>query len=113
MAYPLQTPSQLPSHLRALRQARGWTQAELGTRLGLSQTRIARIEGAPLSVSVQQLLEVLSALGVRVVLEHVPAPLAMDKAATAARPSAPSPAPAPSSTRAAASQRKRQPEPNW
>jgi HTH-type transcriptional regulator / antitoxin HipB len=100
MAYPLQTPSQLPSHLRALRQARGWTQAELGTRLGLSQTRIARIEGAPLSVSVQQLLEVLAALGVRLALEPVAGPV------STASPAAPP-------KRGALARRKRQAEPNW
>ncbi len=103
MAYPLQTPSQLPSHLRALRRARGWTQAELGARLGLSQTRIARIEGAPLSVSVQQLLEVLAALGVRLALEPLSAPVAVTTSATTAQ----------SPTRGAKAQRKRQTEANW
>lgn len=69
MGYPLQTPSQLSSHLRALRQAKGLTQAALGKRLGLSQARIARIEGDPLSISVNQLLDVLTALGIRVTLD--------------------------------------------
>lgn len=69
MSYPIQVPSQLSSHLRALRKAKGLSQAELGRRLGLSQARVARIEGDPLSVSVEQLLRVCAALGVRVVLE--------------------------------------------
>lgn len=69
MAYHLQVPSQLSSHLRALRKAKGLSQAELGQRLGLSQTRVARIEGDPLSISVDQLLTVLAALGVRVTLD--------------------------------------------
>lgn len=69
MGYLLQTPSQLSSHLRALRQAKGLTQAALGKRLGLSQARIARIEGDPLSISVDQLLDVLTALGMRVTLD--------------------------------------------
>ncbi len=69
MGHTLQIPSQLSSHLRALRKAKGWTQAELGKQLGLSQTRVARIEGDPLSISVDRLLSVLAALGVSVTLE--------------------------------------------
>lgn len=62
MSFPIQTPSQLPAHLRALRTAKGWSQAQLGVKLGLSQARIARIEKDPLNVSVGQFLKVLSAL---------------------------------------------------
>jgi HTH-type transcriptional regulator / antitoxin HipB len=69
MGHTLQVPSQLSSHLRALRKAKGLSQAALGARLGLSQARIARIEGEPLSISVEQLLRVLAALGVGVTLE--------------------------------------------
>jgi HTH-type transcriptional regulator/antitoxin HipB len=65
MGYIIQVPGQLSSHLRALRKAQNLSQTELGTRLGLSQARIARIEGDPLSVSVEQLLRVLAALGAR------------------------------------------------
>jgi len=72
MSHIVQIPSQLSSHLRALRKARGISQAALGRRLGLSQTRVARIEGDPLSVSVEQLLRVLAALGVQVSLQSMP-----------------------------------------
>jgi len=72
MGHIVQIPSQLSSHLRALRKARGLSQAALGSRLGLSQTRVARIEGDPLSVSVEQLLRVLAALGVQVSLQSMP-----------------------------------------
>lgn len=71
MPYPIQTPSQLSSHLRALRIEQGLSQAGLGAMLGLSQTRIARIEAEPLSISTGQLLRVLSALGMRITLEPV------------------------------------------
>ena len=74
MGQRLQIPSQLSSHLRALRKAKGWSQAELGRRLGLSQARVARIEGEPLSISVEQLLRVLAALGVGVTLDPLLAP---------------------------------------
>ena len=73
MGYTLQVPSQLSSHLRALRKAKGLSQAELGKRLGLSQARMARIEGDPLSISVEQLLQVFVALGVQLILQPRPA----------------------------------------
>lgn len=62
MTFLIQTPSQLAAHLRALRTAKGWSQEQLGVKLGLSQTRIARIEKDPLNVSVAQILKVLNAL---------------------------------------------------
>jgi HTH-type transcriptional regulator/antitoxin HipB len=71
MDYTIQTPRQLATHLRAFRKARGLSQAELGVRLGVGQTRVARIEANPTAVSVEQLLEVLGALGVRLVLRDV------------------------------------------
>jgi HTH-type transcriptional regulator / antitoxin HipB len=74
MGHTLQVPSQLSSHLRALRKAKGLSQAALGARLGLSQARIARIEGEPLSISVEQLLRVLAALDVGVTLEPLQVP---------------------------------------
>ena len=63
MSYLLQTPEQLAVHLRALRLAQGWSQKQLAEKLGLSQSRIARIESDPLNISVEQMLKVLSALG--------------------------------------------------
>lgn len=68
MDYPVQTPLQLSTHLRALRKARGLSQADLGSKLGVGQTRIARIESNPTAISVEQLLKVLGALGVQLVL---------------------------------------------
>jgi len=68
MDYVIQTPGQLSSHLRALRRTRGLSQETLGAALSVGQTRVARIEGNPMSVSVEQLLEVLGALGVQLIL---------------------------------------------
>ena len=67
----LQTPAQLSNHLRSLRKARGLTQAALGELAGLDQTRIAKIERNPRRVSVGQLMQLLSVLHVRVLLEPV------------------------------------------
>ena len=68
MDFSIQSPGQLSAHLRALRKARGLSQAQLGAVLGVGQTRIARIEGDPAAVSVEQFLGLLGALGVQVVL---------------------------------------------
>jgi HTH-type transcriptional regulator/antitoxin HipB len=68
MDYPIQTSKQLSAHLRSLRKARSLTQAQLGVRVGLDQTRIAKIERDPSLVSVGQLLQILAILGTRMVL---------------------------------------------
>jgi len=68
MHYLLQTPTQLAKHLPSFRNARHLTQAQLGTLVGLHQTRIAKIEANPQRVSVGQLFKILSALGVQVQL---------------------------------------------
>jgi HTH-type transcriptional regulator / antitoxin HipB len=69
MKYPILTPTQLSAHLRSLRKVRNLTQAELGNRLGLSQTRIGTIERNPADVSVGQIMTILALLGGRLVLE--------------------------------------------
>jgi HTH-type transcriptional regulator/antitoxin HipB len=58
----IRTGGQLGPALRALRLARGWSQGELGRRVGLSQERISTIERHPERITVGQLLTVLMAL---------------------------------------------------
>ena len=48
MGYILQIPAQLTSHLRALRKAKGLSQAQLGQRLGLSQAEFSNRIDVPL-----------------------------------------------------------------
>jgi HTH-type transcriptional regulator / antitoxin HipB len=72
MNYLIQSPSQLASHLRSLRKIHHLTQAQLGTLVGLDQTRIAKIEKDPRRISTGQLLKILSALGMQVVLQSKP-----------------------------------------
>lgn len=55
--------------MRALREARGWSQAALGERLGLSQERVSAIERRPERITVQQLLTVLMALDTELVVQ--------------------------------------------
>ncbi len=82
MDYAIQTPLQLSSHLRALRKARGLSQAALGNMLGVGQTRVARIEGEPTAISVEQLIDVLAALNVRLVLRDTSATASTDATRT-------------------------------
>ena len=69
MHFVLQTPAQLPSQLRSLRKARGLSQADLGRLLGLSQSRVARIESGAAQVSVQTLMAVLAQLDARLAID--------------------------------------------
>lgn len=68
MNFPVHFSSQLREHLKALRKARGLTQAALGQLLGVGQARIAEIESNPGVVSVEQLMKLLSALRASMVL---------------------------------------------
>jgi len=73
MHYPLESSQQLSTLLRALRQSRQLTQAELGERLGVNQKRIARIEAAPGVTSFDQISRLVALMGHRLVLEELPA----------------------------------------
>jgi HTH-type transcriptional regulator/antitoxin HipB len=73
MDYRIQSPTQLSAHLRSLRKAKGLSQQQLGELLGVGQSRIARIENQPGSVSVDQFLAVLAALRMQVLLRPLDA----------------------------------------
>ncbi|MBI3629943.1 MAG: XRE family transcriptional regulator [Candidatus Rokubacteria bacterium] len=72
----------LAASLRARRQHRGLTQAELARLLKSSQSRIAKMEAAEPSVSLDLLIRSLLALGAsnrelsRIISTHSPAPAA-------------------------------------
>lgn len=72
MQYPIETSQQLSTLLRALRQSRQLTQAELGEQLGVNQKRIARIEAAPGVTSFDQISRLVALMGHRLVLEELP-----------------------------------------
>ena len=76
MSQTIRTSGQLGPALRALREARGWSQAAMGERLGLSQERISAIERRPERITVQQLINVLMALDAEFVVHPRPAPTA-------------------------------------
>ena len=62
MKTTIATTGQLGPLLKRLRRDKGLSQQELGTRIGLSQERISRIESRPESVTLDQLLTVMMAL---------------------------------------------------
>ncbi|MGE0383530.1 MAG: helix-turn-helix domain-containing protein [Gammaproteobacteria bacterium] len=68
MDYPIRFPDQFRQQLRALRKAKGLTQAQLGKLLGVGQVRIAEIEKDPSAVSVSQLFKLLTALDAHLLL---------------------------------------------
>lgn len=75
--FPVRFPDQLRQHLKALRKRHGLTQAQLGAVIGVSQARIAEIEAHPGLVNFEQLMKLLSVLGVSLTLhEDLAAPAA-------------------------------------
>jgi HTH-type transcriptional regulator/antitoxin HipB len=71
---PIRLSSQLRQHLRALRESRGLTQAQLGRLLGVKQARVAEIESNPGAVSVDQLIRVFAVLGSTLYLSNAGVP---------------------------------------
>jgi HTH-type transcriptional regulator/antitoxin HipB len=63
MSFPARTSHELGVILKRLRSESNLSQDELGKRVGLSQARISVIEKNPSRVSVDQLLNVMMALG--------------------------------------------------
>ncbi len=68
MNYPIDTPAQAGAVLKALRSAKGLSQAQLGELMGVNQKRIARIEAAPGRTSVAQVAKLVALLGGRLVI---------------------------------------------
>lgn len=84
MDYPINFADQLAQHLKAFRQDRGLTQAQLALQLGVAQSRIADIETNPGKVSLENLFKVLTALDVRVVLREGSANFSAEPASSSA-----------------------------
>lgn len=64
-SHPISTAAQLGAVLQSARKSRKLTQTQLGTRLGLSQTRMSELELAPGTLSVEQLLKLCANLGLQ------------------------------------------------
>jgi HTH-type transcriptional regulator/antitoxin HipB len=74
MDYPVRTPEQLELLFKAFRKSRGLSQQELAQRIGVTQQALSLLEGAPQRASVERLIEVLSVLGVEVILRENESP---------------------------------------
>jgi len=68
MDYPLKTTEQLRQQIRSLRKKHRLTQARLGALIGVTQARVVEIEANPGAVSLQQIMQVLNALGAGLVI---------------------------------------------
>jgi HTH-type transcriptional regulator / antitoxin HipB len=68
MDYPVKTSEQLRQQLRSLRKRSKLTQTDLGALIGVTQARVVEIEANPTAVSLQQIMQVLSALGASLVM---------------------------------------------
>ena len=90
MDYPILSAGQLSAQLRALRKARHMTQGQLGAALGVGFTRVTRIEHDPTVISVEQLFDVLGALGVQMVLRPTGAGASGGRPSGGVRPALPS-----------------------
>ena len=82
MDYPLKTTEQLREQLRSVRKQRGVTQAQLGVLIGVTQARVVEIEAHPGTVSLQQIMQVLHALGAGFVVRDAEAAAAPAAAKT-------------------------------
>lgn len=69
MKIKVTSPLQLATHFKSLRRAKGWSQEELGRRLGITQSRVAQIESNPAAISVDKLIQIIHLLDAGLFLE--------------------------------------------
>lgn len=69
MQHRILTADQLRLLLQAARKAGHFTQARLAAQMGLSQSRLSKIEQGPGSATVLQLLDLCSVLGIELVMQ--------------------------------------------
>lgn len=65
---PITHATQIGATLSARRKALGLSQAQVATRLALSQNRLSELESRPETLTVAQLLALLNALGLEMTL---------------------------------------------
>ncbi len=68
MDFIIRTSGQLGPVIRQFRKQKGWSQMELGRRIGLSQERISTIENHPERVTFDQLLTILMAVDAEIAI---------------------------------------------
>jgi HTH-type transcriptional regulator/antitoxin HipB len=73
MRHPILTATQVGRLLQSTRKTRALSQGTLASRIGLKQSRLSELELAPGDISVDQLLALLSNLGLEMVIQQKPA----------------------------------------
>lgn len=68
--FAVRTADQLPGLLQGFRKAAGLTQAQVATRLGVTQQTLSALERNASSVSAARLMKLLAILGVELVLRQ-------------------------------------------
>lgn len=68
--FTVRTAEQLPALLKAFRKQSGMTQSAIAKRLGVTQQSLSSVERNAAKVSADRLLEILSLLGVELVLRN-------------------------------------------
>lgn len=68
--FTVRTAEQLPALLKAFRNQSGMTQSAVAMRLGVTQQSLSSVERNAAKVSADRLLEILSILGVELVLRN-------------------------------------------
>jgi HTH-type transcriptional regulator / antitoxin HipB len=66
--YPVKTPKQLGSVLQGYRRERGLTQTDVGTKVGLAQKAVSKIELAPERAGLNMIFKLLAALDLELVV---------------------------------------------
>ena len=67
-SYPIKTPQQLGAVLQGYRKERGLTQAEVGSKVGLAQKAVSKIESSPSQTGLSTIFKVLAALDLELVV---------------------------------------------
>lgn len=70
MNYPVRTTSQLEPLVKAFRKAKGLTQQELASKIGVTQQAIQAMEANPDKASIGRLMAVFAALDVEIILRE-------------------------------------------
>lgn len=68
--FPVRTADQLPGLLQSFRKEAGLTQADVASRLGITQQSLSALERNATAVSAARLMKLLSILGVELVLRR-------------------------------------------
>ncbi len=68
--FPVRTADQLPGLLQSFRKACGLTQADVASRLGITQQTLSALERNATAVSAARLMKLLSILDVELVLRR-------------------------------------------